>query len=142
MSKALKRTLQSLLLLALIVSVSSCSRKDTEAAERGVNTFHEQYNREQYGVIYAEASDEFHKAASQEDLANLLKAVRGKFGTVKSSRLEGWQVKQSPDGNMIILNYETQFEKGSAKERFAWRGTGDQAKLLRYDIKPPEEAPK
>lgn len=80
MSQIANRTLQLLLFVALVISTVSCSRKDTGAAERGVDTFHAQYNREQYGEIYAEAGDEFRKAASEQDLANLLRAVRSKFG--------------------------------------------------------------
>jgi hypothetical protein len=132
------RRLSPVLIAALLLSTLCCSMtKDKEAAARAVEKFHGQLNQEQYHDIYAQASEEFRKATSEEELTTFLSAVHRKLGALKSADQTGWHVNYTTFGTIVTLGYDSTFDEGKAAEQFIWRVSGDQAILIRYDINSP-----
>lgn len=126
------RLLSLLCLIGLLQACSSAA--DTGKAEAAVAEFHTQLDQGQYADIYAQASDDFKKAATQADFAKLLGAVHRKLGAVKSSQKMNWRLNFGVGGETIALSYKTSFAGGDAQESFVYHMNGDRAELYGYNI--------
>jgi len=133
------RVLTLLLLSTLALAVTnSCSlTKSKEIAEAAVKRFHDQFNAGKYADIYSDSDEQFKKVATEQDLADLLQAVQRKLGTVKDVKGSSWGVNTTTSGIMANLSYDTDFTEGRAAEEFVFHITGNQAKLVRYNINSP-----
>jgi uncharacterized protein DUF4019 len=116
--------------------LSSCgATKDLHKAEQAVTEFHSQLDSENYHSIYSGAGDEFRKATSEDDLTTFLQAVHRKLGNVRQSQRGGFRVNYDAGrGEVVSLQYNTQFEGGSGSEEFYWQFKGGQPILLRYNV--------
>jgi len=57
------------------------------------------------------------------------------LGTLRESMPAGYVVKFTDrDEALVLLLFDSRFERGSAKEQFTWRVRGDEARLVRYLI--------
>jgi hypothetical protein len=124
------------LLATACAFLSSCGvKKDLQKAEQAVAGFHSQLDSEQYETIYAATGDEFRKVTSETDLTNLLQAVHRKLGKVRGSQRENVRVNfDAGRGEVVSLQYKTDFEGGPGTESFAWQFSGDRPLLLSYNV--------
>lgn len=130
-------TLLWLSILTLAVTNSCSLTKSREISEAAVKKFHDQFNAGKYADIYTESDDQFKKVATEKDLVDLLQAVQRKLGTVKDVKGSTWGVNATTSGTMASLSYDTDFTEGRAEEQFVFHITGNQAKLVRYNINSP-----
>ena len=108
--------------------------KAKSVAEPQVDVFHKLLNEEKYSEIYSTSDPEFQKAASEKKLTDLLTAVHRKLGAVKSTTTENWNVSTYNMTTRIVLIQNTQFDQGSATEKFSYIVSDTGATLLGYDI--------
>lgn len=101
-----------------------------ELAERAVERFHEQLNAGQFEAIYDEASEEFQKSDSKEQLVSFLRIVATKLGDARSAKKVSWNVNFGFSQTTVTLGYETQFKEELAREQFLYRVKSSQAQLL------------
>ena len=126
------------LTLAVVALQLSCGvKKGKENAERAVEKFHSQLNAGQFQQIYAESDDAFKKAATEEQVLQLLDAVRRKLGTVQQAKLNGWHVNAATGGTAVTLGYDVDFSEGKGTEQFVYHITGDKALLFNYNVNSP-----
>ena len=115
--------------------------KDTEAAQRGAESWLAVIDNGDYAVSYAEAASIFKAAITNDDWVQKVRAVRGPLGKVASRRLKSAQYKTSlpgaPDGKYVVIQYDTSFEnKQIALETVALKKESDGAwRVSGYFIK-------
>jgi Protein of unknown function (DUF4019) len=127
-----------ILIFAVAALTVSCSlTKGKEQGERAVEQFHQQFNAGQYQEMYQQSDDKFREAATEEEFVQLLEAVKRKLGSVGKITQSGWQINATPLGTVVSLGYEVEFSDGKGVEQFSFLISGEQAKLLRYDVNSP-----
>lgn len=134
-------TSKSLCLIIIFVFValaSSCSlTKGKEQGEHAVEEFHRQFNAGQYKEIYRQGDDKFWEAVNEAEFVEFLGAVKRKIGSVSKATQSGWHVNATMMGTVVTLGYEVEFSDGKGVEQFSFLVSGEQAKLLRYDVNSP-----
>jgi len=128
------------LALAAIVLVSaSCGFVEGKgAAEKAVDQFHEQFNLEQYGEIYAGADAQFKGATTVAALTRYLQAVRRKIGTFKQATQANINIVSGTNGTSVTLAYESEFTAGRATEQFRYTIVNGKGILVAYNINSPD----
>lgn len=127
-----------ILILLTTAFICSCSlAKGKPIAESAVAQFHNQFNNEQFHEIYAQSDSKFQESTSEEQLNEFLSAVHRKIGTVKTANQAGWHVNATTMGTVVDLQYDTEFTEGKAGEEFEFIVSGEQAKLVHYNINSP-----
>jgi hypothetical protein len=110
------------------------SKKVYEAADVGVARFHGLMNQEGYELIYQEATPEFQNHGSREETLGFLRRVHTSLGNEHQCHMTGFSVNRTLNGTFAVLTYSTTFDRGTAKEQFSWRMSGNDAKLVGYRI--------
>jgi hypothetical protein len=125
-------------LLALSLCVGCSFGKSFNVAGAAVRRYHDQYNAGLYREIYQQSDEAFKKGAGEQAMTELLSAVDRKLGKVTGSKQVGFHANWNPEGTFVNLTYESTFEQGKAFEQFVWRVSGDEAKLVSYNINSPD----
>ena len=127
------------IVVLLATTLSGCNGTEAKgAAERQVEAFHSHLNEGQYDAIYAQADDTFRSAGSKADTIAFIAAVHRKLGNAKSAAEQGYFVNLSTGGTIVNLTFQTQFDQGSATERFSFKVNGNDARLAGYRIESQE----
>jgi len=120
---------------AALLALSGCSAgQDKTAAEAGVAQFHRQLQAGDYHEIYRGAAAEFRQSGSENSAVRFLDTVNERLGAVQRANQQNWRVNFTSGGNMVILDYATEFAHGRGVENFVFRVQGGQAKLVGYHI--------
>ena len=90
-------------LLATLLLVSCSSSADLVIVRSRIMHFHELMAEEQFGQIYAEASDELKKSTTEKQLTDVLSAINRKLGNVKEAKDSGWKVDFRTSGTVVTL---------------------------------------
>ncbi len=125
-----------LVLIALIAVGLGCSglSASTEAGEKAVAQFHQQFNEGKFDDIYSGAAKEFKNEAPQSGFVEMLRHVNGRLGKMNSKKQTSWNVSTTGAGTIVELKYDTEFENGTGKEEFSFIIVNDEAKLLSYSV--------
>ena len=124
-----------LLGLALALLLGACSGgASTEAAEKGVVSFHRDMDAGKYVEIYDASASDMKSTISREDFAKLLDAFHSKLGPFKSGKTVSWNVNFGTGGNYVTLQREAQFGRGPGTEEFVFRVENDRAILAGYHV--------
>jgi hypothetical protein len=133
----MKTRILSLVIAATIaLALTGCGdmMKAKSVAEPQVDVFHKLLNDEKYSEIYTTSDPQFQKAASEKKLTDLLVAVHRKLGAVKSTNTVNWNVSTYNMTTRIVLVQNTEFEHGTAEEKFTYIVSDTGATLLGYNI--------
>jgi len=95
--------------------------KDTEAAQKGAESWLALVDKADYAGSYNQAASMFKAAVTKDDWVQKIRAARGPLGSVVSRKLKSAQYTTSlpgaPDGQYVVMQYDTSFEnKKSAVE--------------------------
>lgn len=124
---------RSLMLLALVL-VGCGAESSTDNATKAVADFRVQYYAKDFAGMYENADPEFQKATSRADWERLMRTMASRLGEVQNASDPAWHINVGTGGKYVRLDYETEFEKGAAKETFLWRIKGESARLMGYNI--------
>jgi len=141
--RSFARTRTALLVAAAALCsllLASCGLRGSRLrAEQAVTEFHQRFKREQYDVIYERSDSSLKKTWTRADFAAYLGDIHSRLGNAGKAVARGFQVNASTgQGIEVALAMETEFEHGTAEERFVWRIEDSRAVLLGYqaDVKP------
>ena len=129
------RLLPCVLMIFLLVGCSA--PVDIKSASDAGKKFHDRFSQQNYGAIYADADPKFRAAVKQDDLNSLLALVHDKLGNVTDTTRTGFYVNYKFGGSTITITYSTKFQMGEGQEQFVWLKSGDDLRLLNYNIKSP-----
>ena len=122
------------LFAAFCLFLAACSGgEDVATAEKSIEIFHEQLNAGKFQEIHNQAGSEWKGAITGADAVKLFAAVRTKLGEFKSRKQSGWRVNYG-QGKTIVVQYESQFERGTAVETFTLKRSGEEAQMIGYNI--------
>ena len=97
-------------------------------------TFREAEQRGAFKEIYAAASAEMRGAIGEDSFLKLMQAVNGKLGAHASSELKEHRIDPQPSMTLVTMAYVTQFQRGTAFEKFVVKLEGGRAALVSYNI--------
>ena len=124
---------------ALFLVTSSCGfAEGKDTAEKAMDQFHQQFNSEQYGEIYAAADAQFKRSTTEAALTQLLGAVRRKIGTFKQARQTNFNIVSGTNGTSVSMVYASEFTQGNATEQFQDAIVGSKGVLVGYNINSPD----
>ncbi|HVO38199.1 MAG TPA: DUF4019 domain-containing protein [Spirochaetia bacterium] len=121
------------LVLCSLLAASCGFRHSRIVAEQAVKDFHGMLDRRQYEAIYNAGDDSLRTTMTKADFVQYLQGVRDRLGTVIRADSRGFQLNSiAGQGTRVALSVETEFERGTATERFIWRIDDDRALLVLY----------
>ena len=119
----------------VFLTLQGCSAsQDMDKAEAAVEHFHQQLDAGQAEAIYQATAQEFKQTGSEASLVAFFQGVHDKLGNYKSGRKVNWKVNYGTSGEMLVLDYQSEFENGVAGENFVFRIDGDTPVLLGYHV--------
>ena len=126
------------LILASCLFLAACSGgKDVARAEQNIERFHAQLNAGNLEMIHNQTGSEWKGATTKPDAIKLFSAVRTKLGPFKSGKQNGWHVNYGTGGKMILVQYQSEFERGTAVETFTFKESGEKIQMVGYNINSP-----
>jgi hypothetical protein len=121
--------------MAMALFLAGCTGGDDVAVtEQAIGRFHKELNAGAFVGIHQNASAEWKEASSEPASVELFNGVRRKLGKFVSGKQSGWKVNYGTAGTIVVLQYDSKFEKGDAQETFTYRRSGDRAELIGYNI--------
>ena len=127
----------SFIFVIAALTVSCGFKQAEEKSKLAVEKFHQQLNAGQYQEIYQQGDDKFKESVTEAEFTQVLEAVRRKLGTFQKATFAGGNVNSGTIGTVATLAYESEFSEGKGTEQFSFLVSGEEAKLLRYDINSP-----
>ena len=124
-----------------LTAVASCSIRavyndqEQSLAQRGVDQFHDCYNRKDYDALYSLMSQNATNKQSKDVILVEMQTTVEKWGKEVSSSMVLAKVYPGAPIQVRMI-YNTTYEKGQAQEWFIWATDGKRASLLQYQIFP------
>jgi hypothetical protein len=122
--------------MIFLVMTLGCSTmmKGTKLADPAVAKFHQQFNDKQFAQIYAESSRQFKDAVTEKEWVDLLEKVYGKLGAFKKTESTNFSVNTTNEGDVLKVNYNTEFAGAKGTEEFTFLVDGDKVSLFHYGV--------
>jgi len=111
--------------------------RNYQIASGGVGRFHHQMNVGDYDQIYDEATEEFRRSGTREDLKSLFEKIHDKMGSAGEPKAAGFHVNSRNGVVWVDQTFNTQFLNGQAQETFVWKIEQDKPFLHSYRIHSP-----
>ena len=125
-------------IMAAMLALAGCSvSQDKAAGEAAVEQFHQLLDAGRFHDIYAGSEPEFRQTGSEQAETAELQRIHDRLGGFRSSRETSWRVNFNPAGNIVTLDYESQFASGPGTENFVFRVRGNAARLAGYHVNSP-----
>lgn len=127
--------LNRLLIIFASMLVAACNPFEAPDKEvRQIERFQEAYNAGEDDRIWRGFGPEFYAASKRDDWDNLLTVMRDALGKNTSTEQVGVNYQANPQGQMLVITMQTQFERGMGHETFTFLGSGDERRLIGYNI--------
>jgi len=127
--------LRTFLVMLVAITAGACSMSaDTSLAEKQVPQFHALLDEGRTAEIYAQASEDLKKVATETDFVALLDAVHRKLGPVQKAERQTWSINYHTSGTFATLVYRIQYAGGEATETFVYRIRDGAGLLAGYHI--------
>ena len=142
-ARQFKRFAPGALLLVSFAWAIACNTVQTRSglppeAQATIDAVTSDIARGDYDKIYAEAADEWRRAASAEASRAHLARLRASLGNVRSRAQVGAQERERTGGDLaghsLIVNYNTEFERAHAIEMFTLVKREGRWLLARYAV--------
>lgn len=137
--------MRKLLLLSAIfacTTLSGCFGSIKAAQDDGLKlatAFHKQMAQGDLAGIYTNADERFRKAVTREKSDALFSSIARKLGAPLDCKPGGVFVNFNTSGTTLKSECETHFSKNATgNETFVWIKSGDQYRLLNYNINSNE----
>jgi hypothetical protein len=127
------------LLCALLMLASACSIGGTagDPAREG-ERFHRLLDDADYSALYRSSSDLMVAGVPEDVFAELFGLVHDQKGAVRQATLRSARRYARPDGNFMVLHYDTRFERGTAQESIVYRiDARERLRLEGYQAEAP-----
>lgn len=91
-------------------------------------------NGSRFIEIYAGATPTFRSTSPAPEFEKFMGAVQRKLGGFKTAQLGTWRVNATSAGTFVSLQYDSQFDRGSAVEDFTFLVVDSRPTLHGYNI--------
>lgn len=120
---------------ACFVDLAKNKLKSVRAEHQSIDSvgkFNEQLNFKKFKEICDDTVDEFKEAISDKGCLRYFEEVNKNLGKRIQSVLE--HAVPAPDGNLVSLIYDVDFESGKGYEEFVYQTSGNYPKLQSYSV--------
>jgi hypothetical protein len=111
----------------------SCSNGARQIAERAVADFHDHYSAKQFSTLFNGAHRDFKRSGTCGNFNSLMHSVYANLGKVASTRNQYLKIS-GDEGERLLLQQKTTFEKGIGFETFLFTIEEGEAVLAGYKI--------
>jgi hypothetical protein len=126
--------MRQVIVCALLVLVAGCR---ASTPEQEGERFHQLFNAGDYSGLFRTATDQL-KYESEETFTHLVKAVHDRSGAARQATLRGVRRFEERGNHLVVLYYDTQFERGAGREAITYRVMdGDRLLLDGYEAREP-----
>jgi hypothetical protein len=133
------RNLARIAAAAAGLSLAACSfGQPKDRAEAAVVEFHQMMDAGRFHEIYAGASDDLRRTATEAEFSNTLQLIHDRLGSVRQTTESDWRIEFSGGSDMVQIHYATQFASGRGDEEFIYRVSGGAAQLAGYHVRSPD----
>jgi hypothetical protein len=127
----LRYLVRALLVLAAVFTACVPSTSKT-AALKGIEEFHNRFNRNEFAEIYEESDQKAKDKITKNDFLEDMKAMREGQGAVLDSQEIATEYNYMNGVSMVKILVQVSYEKGNAKEEFIYYIKGESAQLASY----------
>lgn len=124
--------LAAALFALLLAACNPMAQLDT--SEATIASWHERYNEGDARALYGETGEEFRKVTSMDQMEALVTLVTNQMGPVVSTEREGFNINSNNGLTVTTVTMKTTFEKGPGTETFLFHGTGDDMKVVGWNV--------
>lgn len=139
--------LNLLIAAAFALLLSACNpMAQLDGAEQYIERFQQTYNSGDARALYGQTSEEFRDATTPEQMQELITLIDERMGAVESSERAGFNLDTNNGLTVSTVTMTTQFTKGEGTETYTFYGTGDDLRLVGWNVDSdnfldvPEEA--
>lgn len=134
----MKSVLATLLAIAGTLLFAGCHANDSvKIAASSAEAFHDRYDSRQFTDIYRTATPEFKLTAPEAGFLAFIQSVYRRLGSFTSGARINWRINVGTGGTVVVLTYDSRFERGNAQETFTLLVSGETALLQAYNITSP-----
>jgi len=118
--------------------LSACNpMAQLEQSETKIEKWHATYNEGDARTLYGLTSQEFRDVTSIDEMNQLVALVTDKMGKVSSSERAGFNINTNNGVTSTVVTMKTIFEKGEGTETFTFQGSGDDTRLVGWNVDSP-----
>jgi hypothetical protein len=118
---------------ALLVLGGCKGPGSVQDAAAKVAVFHQRLDAGDIESIWKDSGPEI-QGTDKQAFDQFLSAIHGQLGKVRETKQVGWSASTVNGNHTAELIMQTTFERGSRKESFVYKGSGEQQKLAGYHI--------
>jgi hypothetical protein len=118
------------LIFSLLLVASCSSGENLAASDQAVTRFHDQFNASAFDQAYTESDTAMKTAMTQPNFDKFLRWIHTRLGNFRGGRRTGWTVNYNTAGTYTTVQYESQFDRGTATETFVLANTGGNARMV------------
>jgi hypothetical protein len=120
------------------LSLAGCAfEQPKQAAEAAVVEFHHMLDAGRFHEIYAGASDDMRRMATEAEFSHTLQLIHDRLGSVQQTSESDWRVDFSNGNDVVQIHYATQFASGRGEEEFIYQVSGGAARLAGFHVRSP-----
>ncbi len=132
------RTVAAAFIALLLAACNPMAQLD--GAEQEIAQFHETYNAGDSRRLYGQTAEEFREVTTPEQMDELITLVTEKMGAVQSTERSGFNVNAGTDETTTTVTMSTTFAKGEGTETFTFYGSGDEMRIVGWNVDSPNFA--
>lgn len=120
--------------------LSACNpMAQLEQSEAKIEKWHATYNERDARTLYGLTSREFRDVTSIDEMNQLVDLVTDKMGKVSSSERTGFNINTNTNNGVTstVVTMKTMFEKGEGTETFTFQGSGEDTRLVGWNVDSP-----
>jgi len=122
------------MLAAILLALGGCKGPGSvQDAAAKVAVFHQRLDAGDIEAIWNDSGPEI-QGTDKKAFDRFLSAIHEQLGKVRESKQAGWRAATENGNSTAEVIMQTRFERGSRKETFVFKGSGEQQKLAGYHI--------
>lgn len=118
--------------------LSACNpMAQLDSSEEQIATFHATYNDGDARALYGATAAEFRDVTTLEQMEQLVDLVTDRMGLVQSTERQSFNINSENGTTVTVVTMTTVFDYGEAVETFTFQGSGDEMKLVGWNVDSP-----
>jgi len=127
--------LRSLFVVLATILLAACNLiEQVDVVDDRIEAWHAVYNEGKAQELYAKTGEEYREVTSAEEMDELVAFVTERMGAVESTERTDTKISLDNGVTTTVIEMTTDFAKGEATETFTFRGTGEETRLVGWNI--------
>lgn len=123
---------------AMLFLLAACNlMEQVDVIDERIEQWHSTYNSGDAQALYALTGEAYREATSPEQMDGLVVLVTERMGKVESSERTNTNINMDNGVTTTVVDLATVFEKGEATETMTFLGTGEETRLVGWNVDSP-----